>query len=229
MLLSGCGGGGGAGTTGGNGDPTTALDGFGAVTGEVWSITASMIDSAASFTIRNSLDFGADPYDAADLTKLSAGAQKIINDDGGGGSSLLSKAFAFDMLYRCEGAVLLKSEGEITYTDPTGKKTTMLVQIDGRKVGVSVTRAYSFPTPADPYLITTAQPMLESKLQDISLSTANAATADQWSKQILYVIAQSAGHADTILAAWDLIDVTVKGDTILIVTATEGDDSVLYP
>lgn len=229
VFFAGCGGGasnenGG----GGGGDPATALDGFGVVTGQVWSITASMIDSASSSTIRNVLDFGTDPYDAADLSKLTTGAQKIINDGGGGGSSLLSKAFSFDMLARCEGATLLKSEDEIIYTDPTGKKATMLIQIDGRKVGVSVTRAFSVPTASDPYLPATAQAMLESKLQDIPLSTANVAAADQWSKQILYVIAQSASHADTIFLAWDQINATLKADTILVVTATEGDDTGLY-
>ncbi len=227
MFFTGCGGGGSSGS-GGGGDPTTALDGFGTVTGQVWSITVSMIDSTSSSTIRNTLDFGADPYDAVDLSKLTVGAQKIINDGGGGGSSLLSKAFSFDMLARCEGATLLKSESEITYTDPAGKKTTMLVQIDGRKVGVSVTRAVSVPTASDPYLLATAQAMLESYLQDILLSTANVAATDQWSKQILYVMAQSTSHADTIFLAWDQINATLKADTILIVTATEGDDTGLY-
>ncbi len=63
------------------------------------------------------------------------------------------------MLYRCELAVLLKTEAEIVYRDDGGKKTDLLVEMDAAKIGVSVTRAYGWP-PEDPYTVEDATALL---------------------------------------------------------------------
>ena len=47
-------------------------------------------------------------------------------------------------------------------------------------------------------------------------------------KQILHVIAWGPMHAESMRTAFDQIDDTVRADTILIVTVTDGDDGFLY-
>jgi hypothetical protein len=83
--------------------------------------------------------------DPADRGALTAGGLEMILDGNAGGSSVYSEVFAFEWLARCELATLIKTETEIVYTDPMSKKADILVELDGRKVGVSVTRAVTFP------------------------------------------------------------------------------------
>ncbi len=214
----GAGGGGGS----GGGDP---LDGYGVLSGTCGEIDlADIVDDVPQY-VDNGLDFSARP--PFDDMFLSAGGMEIVADGNLGGSSLYSEVFAYEVLYRCEGAALLKTEGEIIYQSAMGKKTDILVEIDGERVGVSVVRAMSFPEGA-PYPVSQAFDVLEGKLADILLSSANVDPQDAWPKQILAVIAQSPDHADAIEQAWAMVDAATKADTIVYVTVTEGDDDFIY-
>ena len=106
--------------------------------------------SKQPFFFRNAVDLAGEPA----TKQLSAGGQEVQCDGNLNDGSLYSEIFAYEMLYRCEGAELFATEGEVVYTDPDGKKTDLLVGIDKVQVGVSVTRAYHYPrsgleTPAD--------------------------------------------------------------------------------
>jgi hypothetical protein len=162
-----------------------------------------------------------------DLTKLSEGGQTIIANGNAGGSSLYSEVFAYEVLYRCEEAVLLKTETDIIYQPGMGSITDLLVEIDGEKIGVSVVRAFAFPF-EDPYPIEEARRILNKKLTDIQESSARVAEEDRWVKQILSVIAYTEQHAMQIRTAYDELEVSVKTDTILVVTVTDGEDGPLY-
>jgi small GTP-binding protein len=129
-------------------------------------------------------------------------------------------------LKACEGAVLVKTETEVVY-DISGSITDILVQIDGMKVGVSVTRAVGFPRDAV-YTEATASALLIRKLTDIQESTAHVAAGDRWVKQILHVIAYADQHVASMQAAFAALDPAVKADTILWVTRSDGDDEFLY-
>jgi hypothetical protein len=131
------------------------------------------------------------------------------------------------VLYRCELADLLKTGGEIIYSDPMGKKTDLLVDIDAFKIGVSVTRAYVYP-PSTPYTQQMAYDLLFKKLSDIQSSTANVTLQDAWPKQILHVLAYTAAHADAMEAAYATLNPSVRADTILWLTVTEGSDEFIY-
>ena len=200
------------------------LDGFGALSGDCGVLTEALLSDAAPGLYVNTLDFGAETFDAS---LLSEGGQKVYEDGNLGGSSLLSEVFAYEVLYRCELATLLKTEAEIVYTDTGGKKTDLLVEIDGLKLGVSVTRAYHYP-PDDPYTLDLATELLTKKLGDLPLSTANVAPEDAWVKQLLSILAYTPEHAALIEESWLSLDAELRGDAILIVTATEGDDEELY-
>lgn len=207
-------------------DDMAALDGFGLITGECGEIDMTEIESANPFVFVNAIDFEMDPYDPADFERLSPGSQKIITDGNAGGSSLYSEVFSYEVLFRCEDAQLLKTETEITYTT-MGKISDLLVDIDGYKLGVSVTRAVSFPRD-EPYTVQRASDLLEGKLEDVLVSSANVSPEDAWTKQILHVIADRNEHVLSLRTAWEAIDAAVRADTIVVVSVSEGDDDFLY-
>lgn len=203
--------------------PFEPLDGFGALSGDCGVLDVELSDSQAYF-FANLLDFGAEVYDES---LLSEGGKIIAEAGNLGGSSLESEIFAYEVLYRCELATLLKTEADIVYTDTGGKKTDLLLEIDGLKIGVSVTRAYHYP-PSDPYTLELAQDLLNKKLGDIPLSSGNVSAEDAWVKQILSILAYTPEHGAQIQAAWEGLDQGLKGDTVLYVTVTEGEDEFIY-
>lgn len=206
--------------------PDYPLEGFGALSGECDVLDDELTSEQPGY-FENVIDFGDDPYDESDKPLLTMGGMEIIDDGNAGGNSLYSEVFAYEVLYRCEMANLLETETEITYQDPQGKITDLLVQIDGLKIGVSVTRAVAFPFD-DPYTVQQATDLLTDKLSDVKLSTENVAPEDVWEKQILHVIAYAPGHEDSIETAFGQIDAQTKADTILWVTVSNGSDDFLY-
>lgn len=171
----------------------------------------------------NTLDFGDVGFDD-DL--LTPGGQQIFDDGNLGGSSLFSEIVAYEVLARCEGATLVKTEAEIVYDDD-GPRTDLLVDFDGTPIGVSVVRAQGFPL-EDPYTVEQASTILEDKLSDIPLSTAAVSDADAWEKQILHVVAYGPMHAQSLQTAYEALGPEVTLDTIVVVTVTEGDDLFIY-
>jgi len=164
--------------------------------------------------------------------ELSSGAQQILSEGTAGGSSGYSEAFAFEMLYRCEGASLLASETMIRYSVPMpGSITDILVEIDGLKIGVSVTRAVTVTarcTRADTYSLSAATDLLTRKLNGIRESSMLVAPEDRWVKQILFVYADTEAHATTMRAAWDALDPAVRADSVLYVSVSEEMDAFIY-
>jgi hypothetical protein len=207
-------------------DMDPLLDPLGTISGECGDIDMAEILSADDFVFVNTIDFEMDPYDPEDFDRLSLGGQKILTDGNAGGSSIFSELIAYEVLFRCEMAELLKTETEVTYTTQ-GKITDLLVQIDGYKLGVSVTRAVSFPR-TSPYTVERAESLLTGKLGDILLSTANVAPADAWEKQILHVIADEQAHVTSLQTALMNIPEATRADTIVVISVSEGADDFIY-
>ena len=103
----------------------------------------------------------------------------------------------------------------------------MEVQMGAQKIGVSVTRAQTYPLGMT-YPLDTATMLIGRKLGDIKMSTANVSTADRWTKQVLAVLAWDTATADTVAQAWGMLSADVKADTIVVVTTTDGDDTFIY-
>lgn len=220
----GAGGGGGDTGGGGGGGGGVPLGGFGIIDGSCGVLDAPELTGTTSEAYENSLDFG---MMAFDYDALSQGGKKVYDDGNLGGSSLHSEVFAYEMLYRCELAELLKTEGEVEYEDAGGKKTDLIVDIDSYSIGVSVTRAVSFP-PEDPYPVGQAQALLEDKLADVLLSSANVKPVDAWTKQILLIMAYSDEHAASLETAYGQVDPAITADTLVLVTVTHGEDDFIY-
>jgi hypothetical protein len=154
---------------------------------------------------------------------LSADAQRMFDMPNAGGSSAESEIMSLEVLRACEGAKLLKTETEVGYLqDAAGPATItdMLVEIDGKKIGVSVTRAYrpsniAFPD-AD------VKSLIEKKLEGILQSTSRVKPEDKWVKQILHVFAATNEQADAVVRVLPTISSAVRADTIVLLTKTTG-------
>lgn len=207
----------------GEGDPAP---GFGIISGACDLLGAELTSAQPSFFSDVAIDFGANPYDDGDLGLLSAGAQEIIADGNAGGSSVVSEAITFDLLARCEGASLIKTENEIEYTVAGTTITDFTVAIDGVVVAVNPVRTFVFPA-GSPLTFDEAMRRLEGKLDDVLVSSANVAPADEWSKQIIAVIAAEPEHVQVVRDVWDSLDTVTRHDTIVYLYVTLGDDAFI--
>ncbi len=199
---------------------------FGELSGMCGVLDTELVD-ASPHLVEGTFTFDRAFVDPADRGLLTPGGVHLIETPNAGGSSEMSELFAFEQLARCEGAILLKTETEITYTNAGGKKTDILVQLDGMKIGVSVTRAFAFPI-GQPYTETQATTLLTRKLDDIQLSSANVTAADAWEKQILAYQAIDMQTAQMVITVWNGLDAAVKADTVLLLVTTDGDDLFIY-
>lgn len=209
--------------------PDLAIDapaGFGDLSGMCGVLAAADLTSPSPEIVRDTFTFARAYMDPADRPLLTEGGQRLAATPNAGGSSGLSEIFAYEELARCEGATLLHTETEVMY-DGTGKITDMEVELDGHKIGVSVTRAQTFPL-GQTYDLDTATTLISRKLTDIQASTAHVSAQDRWDKQILAVLAYDGPTADTVGQAWSMLDPTVQADTIVVVTTTDGDDTFIY-
>lgn len=202
------------------------LAGFGDLSGLCGVLEVADLTGPTPELFRDTLTFQRRYVDPDDRPLLTPGGLHLAETPNAGGSSGFSEIFAYEELARCELATLLKTETEIVY-DTASKITDLEVEIDGHKIGVSVTRAVAFPF-GDPYPLATATTLLTKKLGDIQLSSASVSAADKWDKQILAVLAWDDAAADTIEQAWTALDPSIKADTIVVVTSTAGDDLFIY-
>jgi hypothetical protein len=199
---------------------------FGTLAGMCGAIEAADLTGAAPRLLRVGFDFERAYMDPEDRGLLTPGGKKLAETPNAGGSSGLSEIFAFEELARCEQAALVKTETEIVY-DTNSKKTDMLIELGGHKIGVSVTRAFAFPL-GTPYTLEQATSLVTRKLSDIPLATASVSAADKWDKQFLAILAIDEQAAETMVQAWSMVDPAIQGDTIIVLTTTSGADTFIY-
>ena len=199
-------------------EPTAPGDILGTLTGSCGIVKTQLAKTTPTLE-KNALSFAAgETYEEA---SLSADGQRIMTTPNAGGSSVESEVMSFEVLRACEGAKLLKTETEVEYLDDTtGPSTDILVEIEGKKIGVSVTRAYrpsnlAFPD-AD------VKTLIQKKLDDIQKSSARVKPKDKWVKQILHVFASNKAQADAVVRVLPTIDAAIRANTIVLLTQTSG-------
>jgi len=205
-------------------DPILAISGAcGVLDDELTDELPHWVQNASTF---------AEGFSRADGTRLSAGAQTILAEGTAGGSSGYSEAFAFEVLERCEGASLVASETMIRYSVPApGAIADILVEIDGVRVGVSVTRAVTVTgmcMRADTYALAAATDLLSRKVGDLHEAATLVSPEHAWTKNLVFVYADTTAHAMTMMTAWSGLDATMRADTILYVSVSEEMDAFIY-
>lgn len=204
--------------------PMVPLAGFGNITGACGPLALTDLESAQPSTFDTTIDFQMMAFDAG---ALSDGGARMYGIPNLGGSSIESEVFAYEVLYRCELAELVATEAEVTYSQTQTKKTDLVVRIEDQTIGVSVARAFKFP-PGSALSVADARSLLEGKFSDILISSQNVSPPYVWRKQILHVLAYDETARAAVIQAAMQIDPSIRADTILYVTRTDGEDAFIY-
>jgi hypothetical protein len=208
--------------------PDVAFDGagkfdiLGTVSGGCGGLAAELAKPTPSLQV-GELDFVAGETWARGSVSTPGGVT-MFDTANAGGSSGESEVMSFELLHYCEDATLLKTETQILYAPPDDAGASTIsdyeITIAGKKVGVSVTRAYK---PA-PLTMTDAevQALIEKKLEGVNRSSVRVLAADRWVKQILHVfVADDAAEASAKRVV-PTISAALRADTIIILTRTRG-------
>ncbi|KAF9313358.1 hypothetical protein BG003_005278 [Podila horticola] len=143
---------------------------------------------------------------------------RMLNTPNAGGSSLLSEVLSCEMLNRCLGATLAKTEMEIKYLfayQPITDYTVCLPNLSPRMhVGVSVTRAFAFK---GAYRRGDCRKLLYKKLRGILASTKNVID-ERFFKQILHVWVPNGKVARTVQATYKTLPIEVTRNTVVIIS-----------
>lgn len=206
------------------GGPMVPTPGYGIISGNCGPLSLADLEAATPSTFDTRIDFEMNSFDAG---ALSDGGYRMFNTPNAGGSSGNSEVFAFEVLHRCELAELAATETEVTYTPSGSKKTDLVVHLEGEIIGVSVARAFQFPA-GSPLPVATARNLLNGKFSDIQVSSMNVNPPWRWRKQILHVLAYDDVARQAVIDAAAQIDSAVRGDTILYITTTDGNDGFIY-
>lgn len=117
-----------------------------------------------------------------EMISLNAGSQRIMNTPNAGGSSVWSEAVSFEVLSFLCRAVLHATEMEIEYM-PGSKITDYSVKVQGRDLGVSVTRAMKFSKKGDAvFTEEDAYKLLSKKLNGVIESTKGVVSLQHFEK-----------------------------------------------
>ncbi|KAF9172541.1 hypothetical protein BGX21_005423 [Mortierella sp. AD011] len=148
----------------------------------------------------------------------SEDAKRMLNTPNAGGSSLLSEVLSCEMLSRCLGATLAKTEMEIRYLfayQPITDYTITLPNLSPRMhVGVSVTRAFAFK---GAYRKVDCRKLLWKKLSGIQASSRNV-IGERFFKQILHVWVPNGKVARTVQATYKNLPIEVTRNTVVIIS-----------
>ncbi len=206
----------------GPGASADAGDILGTLSGSCGNVRLALSSKSASLEVDNLVFVTGEKYEKG---SLSAGGQRLFDTPNAGGSSTESEVMSYEVLRACEGAKLLKTETEVLYGPPpdggASTITDILVEIDGQRVGVSVTRAYK-PKSQGAQTEAEIKSLLEKKLEGVNSSTARVAASDKWVKQVLHVFSATTASTDAIKKVFPTISAAVRADTIVLVTETAG-------
>ena len=150
---------------------------------------------------------------------LSSGALRMACIPNAGRSSERSEVLSFELLQRCFGASLQKTEMEVSYFPHGGSITDYTCTLFGAKLGISVTRAMKYH---GEFTIGDAKQLLIKKLNGVNCSSQNS--LEEWTKQILHVWATSSRVAVTIARAYKRVPTQLKSNTVVLVTIATNTD-----
>lgn len=160
-----------------------------------------------------------------DVSAMTEDAQRVFKTENAGGSSELSEAFSMELLARTLGARLHKTEMELAYFTGDGsasKITDYSIVLDGRVVGVSVTRACKgWPPIAGSYTVQDSLRLLSKKLLGVNESSRHVSNAD-WTKQMLHVFVADASYMAALNEAAALIPPALIANTVVLFTLCTG-------
>jgi len=126
----------------------------------------------------------------ADRCFLSPCASKVWRSPNAEGNSLVSETISLEILHRLLNVERVSTEMEVTYKYSNWKIVDFIVKTAEKNVGVSVTRAMTFPDP-DAFDADRASALLTKKIFGLVLARRSACEKDAFNSCILHVISNA--------------------------------------
>ena len=151
-------------------------------------------------------------------------ASRSLSVENAGGHSEISEALSIHYFVKTFGAKDVLYEKQIEYYIDY-KMVDYVATIENRRVGVSVTRAMSYPSP-DRFTHEDALALLHKKIYGLIVSRNSVTDRHSFFKSVLHVWCQSHRIAWILREAYSSLDIAdygldVKGSLILILTVCE--------
>lgn len=134
-------------------------------------------------------------------------------------------AYAIDLLDACCGTDPLKFDSMIEYVQPSGTHTDLLIGLAGNSAAAdigAVALPFAGPNPVF------AKQLWTELLTNRALALQNLAPSDAADKGMLVVFVQGRDGAEILKAGYELLDETLKSDTLVVMVETRGDDTLIY-
>jgi hypothetical protein len=147
-------------------------------------------------------------------------ARKLYMEPNAGGKSMNSEAFSINILNELYDVDCILTEMEVEYIWFNYKKCDYICKIYGQQVGVSVTRAMSYPDPSY-FTSDDADKLLKKKMSGLMVARDGVIDKYNFDKCILHIWCESQGIADIIKKQYDLLDTETKDDIIILLTVTK--------
>ncbi|EFC47541.1 predicted protein [Naegleria gruberi] len=163
---------------------------------------------------------------------MCEGSRRVFQEENAGGCSIFSETLSCEIVTRMFNAQLTKTEMEIDYVNEHCKKTDFLVVINGKKYGVSVTRAFKYIKPNkngqvfDHFSMEDATVLLKKKLEGVTTANKCVQNEDVWQKQILHIFTPNANVTKVLKRAYMDLKHSLRHNTIVMVTEATNMDCI---
>jgi hypothetical protein len=137
------------------------------------------------------------------VIRLGVEAHQIVDEPNAGGASVVSEALSAEYMVRRFSATAVVTEMQIPYFSPNWKKVDYLTTIYNERVGVSVTRAMGYPSPAV-FVLEDALRLCRKKLTGLVVARAGIKPSVGYSRSILHCWCQDSRIADLMVQAFEI-------------------------
>lgn len=172
-----------------------------------------------------------DVYRPVPISKMNMcdDARRSLASPNAGGKSALSEMLSMQYMHQVYGAEDTLIEMEVEYWLEY-KMVDYVCSVKGVRVGVSVTRAMTYPNPSK-FHIDHARTLLNKKLYGLIVARNSVTQRHTFFKSVLHVWCQTQRIANLVKEAYEEMDVSdygldIRGEVILLLTVC--DESYIY-
>lgn len=154
---------------------------------------------------------------------LGHDATRVRTESNAGGTSTVSESLSVEYFVRRFQAKDIVTEMEVEYCSLNWKKVDYICTIYGQRVGVSVTRAMSFPNPSD-FSTQMAYKLLHKKLFGLVVARHGVSKRHNFSQCILHVWCETPETSCILQQEYEGVskELDIVNDVIMVLTVAKG-------
>lgn len=154
---------------------------------------------------------------------LGQDATRVRTESNAGGTSTISECLSVEYFVRRFQARDIVTEMEVEYCSFNWKKVDYICTLYGQRVGISVTRAMSFPDPKD-FSAQMAYRLLHKKLFGLVVARHGVSKRHSFSQCILHVWCETQQTADLMQREYDAVsrELDIADDVVMVLTVADG-------